>query len=183
MNFIAYIFYAFAAAAVRVASALALRAATRSTGDRLGKVRKEMDAKHGRRWGQPLVRSCVTPQWLYDAGVPAVRYKSGGMGNGNGYAPFYLNPTFQYYYARMLRAAPTMQLFNRYAGAKDPATAPGALLLLRGGLDGANFQRFPAAEYGDDSRAVQCVNGSAAAAFPGGGCTCSGSEGPVCCRE
>eukprot|EP00937_MAST-01D_sp_MAST-1D-sp2_P002452 g2452.t1 len=319
--------------------------------------------------------NATTPQWLYDAGVPVVRYKSGGMGNGNGYAPFYLNPTFQFYYARMLRAfaahlralpaalrarvlavqaafgitgddrpwngvpveaqyrisdaqwanytrtfaldvfcaeyhntsigllvnldnpgvnqsdsswflhrcasmrgvkmekdgivshgyqlngeqqlydklaapllwqrqpwgdygrsrgelaleptpvdgqygnwaespwwslhanagwaltygldvwnlyalfianatfAPTMQLFNRYAGAKDPATAPGALLLLRDGLDGADFQRFPAAEYGDDSRAVQCVNGSAAAAFPGGGCTCSGSEGPVCCRN
>ena len=112
-----------------------------------------------------------SPWWSLHANAGwALTY---GLDVWNLYALFIANTTF----------APTMTLYNRYAGHKDPATAPGALLLLRDGLDAADFRRFPAADFGDDSRTVECVNGSAAAAFPGGGCTCSASQGPVCCRN
>ena len=43
---------------------------------------------------------------------------------------------------------PALVFFNRYAGYKDPATAPAAFCALRDGLDAADFERFPAAEFG-----------------------------------
>jgi len=115
----------------------------------------------------------TSPWWSLHANAGwALTY---GLDVWNLYALFISNSTF----------APTMSLFNRYAGQKDPATAPGALLMLRDALDAADFKRFPAAEFGDDSRTVACGNASAAAAaaFPGGGCICSDSAGPVCCRN
>lgn len=81
-----------------------------------------------------------------------------GLDIWNLYAEFITNASF----------APTMQLFNRYAGHKDPATAPGAVLMLRDGLDSADFKRFPAEQFGDDYRqgATQCA-----------------AAGGVCCRN
>lgn len=38
--------------------------------------------------------------------------------------------------------------FDRYAGEKDPATSPGAFCALHDGLDAADEQRFPVAEFG-----------------------------------
>ena len=38
--------------------------------------------------------------------------------------------------------------FNKYAGHKDPATAPAAFCALRDGLDASDFDRFPAAKFG-----------------------------------
>ncbi len=43
---------------------------------------------------------------------------------------------------------PAGAFFNKYAGHKDPATAPAAFCALRDGLDASNFNRFPAAEFG-----------------------------------
>jgi len=43
---------------------------------------------------------------------------------------------------------PALQFFNKYAGHKDPATAPAAFCALRDGLDAADFDRFPAAKFG-----------------------------------
>lgn len=44
--------------------------------------------------------------------------------------------------------APALVFFNKYAGHKDPATAPTAFCALRDGLDASDFRRFPAAEFG-----------------------------------
>lgn len=44
---------------------------------------------------------------------------------------------------------PAFSFFNRYAGQKDPATAPGAWCGLRDGLDSSDTKRFPEAEYGE----------------------------------
>jgi hypothetical protein len=38
--------------------------------------------------------------------------------------------------------------FNKYAGHKDPATAPAAFCALCDGLDASDFDRFPAAKFG-----------------------------------
>lgn len=43
---------------------------------------------------------------------------------------------------------PAGAFFNKYAGHKDPATAPAAFCALRDGLDASDFNRFPAAEFG-----------------------------------
>ena len=43
---------------------------------------------------------------------------------------------------------PTAAFFNKYAGHKDPATAPAAFCALRDGLDASDFDRFPAAKFG-----------------------------------
>jgi hypothetical protein len=43
---------------------------------------------------------------------------------------------------------PAFVFFNKYAGQKDPATAPAAFCALRDGLDASDFNRFPAAEFG-----------------------------------
>jgi hypothetical protein len=86
-----------------------------------------------------------------------------GVDIWNLYANFIKNETF----------APTMEVFNRFAGEKDPATSPGAIISFRDGLDSADFERFPASIYGDDSRVVG--NGSSG--------NCTTSEGPVCCRN
>lgn len=44
--------------------------------------------------------------------------------------------------------SPAFIFFNKYAGEKDPATAPAAFCALRDGLDASDFDRFPAAEFG-----------------------------------
>ncbi|MBJ7256707.1 MAG: hypothetical protein JHC76_10400 [Akkermansiaceae bacterium] len=46
---------------------------------------------------------------------------------------------------------PACAFFNKYAGHKDPATAPSAFCTLRDGLDASNFERFPAAKFGGKS--------------------------------
>lgn len=43
---------------------------------------------------------------------------------------------------------PAGAFFNKYAGHKDPATAPAAFCALRDGLDASDFNRFPASEFG-----------------------------------
>ncbi len=43
---------------------------------------------------------------------------------------------------------PALQFFNKYAGHKDPASAPAAFCALRDGLDASDFDRFPATEFG-----------------------------------
>jgi hypothetical protein len=43
---------------------------------------------------------------------------------------------------------PALQFFNKYAGSKDPATAPAAFCALRDGLDASDFTRFPAEKFG-----------------------------------
>jgi len=43
---------------------------------------------------------------------------------------------------------PALRFFNKYAGHKDPATAPAAFCALRDGLDASDFDRFPAAQFG-----------------------------------
>ncbi len=43
---------------------------------------------------------------------------------------------------------PAAAFFNRYAGHRDAATAPAAFCALRDGLDAADFERFPASEFG-----------------------------------
>ena len=43
---------------------------------------------------------------------------------------------------------PAGAFFNKYAGHKNPATAPAAFCALRDGLDASDFNRFPAAEFG-----------------------------------
>jgi hypothetical protein len=43
---------------------------------------------------------------------------------------------------------PACAFFNKYAGHKDPATAPAAFCALRDGLDASDFNRFPAAVFG-----------------------------------
>jgi hypothetical protein len=43
---------------------------------------------------------------------------------------------------------PAFVFFNKYAGHKDPATAPTAFCALRDGLDASDFDRFPAAKFG-----------------------------------
>jgi hypothetical protein len=43
---------------------------------------------------------------------------------------------------------PAGAFFNKYAGHKDPATAPAAFCALRDGLDASDFNRFPATEFG-----------------------------------
>ena len=43
---------------------------------------------------------------------------------------------------------PACAFFNKYAGHKNPATAPSAFCALRDGLDASDFERFPAAEFG-----------------------------------
>ena len=43
---------------------------------------------------------------------------------------------------------PAFDFFNKYAGHKDPATAPVAFCALRDGLDASDFDRFPAAKFG-----------------------------------
>lgn len=43
---------------------------------------------------------------------------------------------------------PAFQIFEKYAGYKNPALAPGAFCALRDGLDAADTKRFPVAEYG-----------------------------------
>jgi hypothetical protein len=43
---------------------------------------------------------------------------------------------------------PALQFFNRYAGYKDPATAPAAFCALRDGLDASDFTRFPMEKFG-----------------------------------
>jgi hypothetical protein len=43
---------------------------------------------------------------------------------------------------------PACVFFNKYAGHKDPATAPAAFCALRDGLDASDFNRFPAAVFG-----------------------------------
>ncbi len=43
---------------------------------------------------------------------------------------------------------PAFRFFNRYAGLRDPATSPRAFCALRDGLDAADFQRFPATQFG-----------------------------------
>ena len=45
---------------------------------------------------------------------------------------------------------PAGAFFNKYAGHKDPATAPAAFCALRDGLDASDFNRFPAAEFGGE---------------------------------
>ena len=83
-----------------------------------------------------------SPWWSLHANAGwALTY---GLDVWNLYALFIENKTF----------APTMELYNRFAGRKDPATAGGAFLMLRDGLDSADFKRFPAEQYGGDSRPV-----------------------------
>lgn len=43
---------------------------------------------------------------------------------------------------------PAFAIFNKYAGHKDPATAPSAFCALRDGLDASDFERFPAEKFG-----------------------------------
>jgi hypothetical protein len=43
------------------------------------------------------------------------------------------------------------RFYAKYAGRKDPANSPGAWCALHDGLDAADFERFPAAEYGSGS--------------------------------
>ena len=43
---------------------------------------------------------------------------------------------------------PACVFFNKYAGHKDPATAPSAFCALRDGLDASDFNRFPAETFG-----------------------------------
>jgi hypothetical protein len=43
---------------------------------------------------------------------------------------------------------PAFQFFNKYAGHKQPASAPAAFCALRDGLDASDFDRFPAAKFG-----------------------------------
>jgi hypothetical protein len=43
---------------------------------------------------------------------------------------------------------PALQFFNKYAGHKDPATAPAAFCALRDGLDASDFTRFPVEKFG-----------------------------------
>jgi hypothetical protein len=92
-----------------------------------------------------------------------------GLGVWNIPANFIKNETF----------APTMAIFNRCAGQKDHAASSGAIISLRDGLDSADFERFPASEYGDDRRVVG--NGTFGNC-PGGGSGAGGS-GTVCCKN
>jgi hypothetical protein len=43
---------------------------------------------------------------------------------------------------------PACAFFNKYAGHKDPASAPAAFCALRDALDASDFDRFPAAKFG-----------------------------------
>ena len=43
---------------------------------------------------------------------------------------------------------PAFVFFNKYAGQKDPATAPAAFCALRDGLDASDFVRFPSEKFG-----------------------------------
>ena len=43
---------------------------------------------------------------------------------------------------------PALAFFNRYAGQRDPATAPEAFSALRAGLDASDFDRFPMEAFG-----------------------------------
>jgi hypothetical protein len=47
----------------------------------------------------------TTPEWVYDEGVPRVEYHGGGdePENGNGDAPYYLDPKFQFFFQRLIR--------------------------------------------------------------------------------
>jgi len=44
--------------------------------------------------------------------------------------------------------SPALAFFNKYAGQKDPTTAPSAFCALRDALDASDFDRFPAAKFG-----------------------------------
>lgn len=53
---------------------------------------------------------------------------------------------------------PALQFFNKYAGQKDPSTAPAAFCALRDGLEASDFKRFPIEKFGgkpDEKRDVQ----------------------------
>jgi len=43
---------------------------------------------------------------------------------------------------------PAFAFFNKYAGQRDPSTAPSAFCALRDGLDASDFERFPAEKFG-----------------------------------
>jgi hypothetical protein len=53
------------------------------------------------------------------------------------------------------RYTEAFQFFSRYAGRKDPTTAPGAWCALRDGLDASDHDRFPDNRFGPDSDSKQ----------------------------